>query len=118
MTTQRQRTRVAAVGRGALAGLAAQLLPQRAGCATGSARNPAALEREIVEQPEPNGAFSDALEEWARQDGAERLTLWVAQSNEPARSLYHSHGFEWSERRKPLPSSSGVEERQMLLSLN
>ncbi len=62
-------------------------------------------------------ALVSHVEDWARQDGAERLTLWVAQTNEPARALYQSHGFAGSERRKSLPSNPGVEEEQMLLSL-
>lgn len=62
-------------------------------------------------------ALVSHVEDWGRQDGAERLTLWVAQGNEPATSLYESHGFEWSGKRKRLPSSPEVEEQQMLLTL-
>ena len=57
------------------------------------------------------------VEEWARQDGAEQLTLWVAQGNEPARRLYQERGFEDSGERRPLPSNPAVEEHQMVLAL-
>jgi GNAT superfamily N-acetyltransferase len=63
-------------------------------------------------------ALVSHVEDWARQDGAERLTLWVAQSNESARSLYQFRGFKDTGQRKPLPSSPGVEEEQMVLALH
>jgi ribosomal protein S18 acetylase RimI-like enzyme len=57
------------------------------------------------------------VEDWARQDGAERLTLWVAQNNEPALSLYRLRGFKDTGKRKDLPSNPGIKEQQMLLRL-
>jgi ribosomal protein S18 acetylase RimI-like enzyme len=57
------------------------------------------------------------VEDWARQAGAERLTLWVAQNNEPARSLYRLRGFVETGNRKDLPSNPGIKEQQMLLRL-
>jgi GNAT superfamily N-acetyltransferase len=36
----------------------------------------------------------DAILGWARDRGASRAGLWVRESNEPARLLYESHGFE------------------------
>lgn len=38
-----------------------------------------------------------AIIAWARERGASRVGLWVRKSNEPARLLYESHGFEASE---------------------
>jgi GNAT superfamily N-acetyltransferase len=38
-----------------------------------------------------------AILAWARERGASRVGLWVRESNEPARLLYESDGFEPSE---------------------
>ncbi|MGH3030104.1 MAG: GNAT family N-acetyltransferase [Gaiellaceae bacterium] len=38
-----------------------------------------------------------AILAWARERGASRVGLWVRESNEPARLLSESHGFEPSE---------------------
>jgi GNAT superfamily N-acetyltransferase len=53
--------------------------------------------------------------DWARADGAGRLTLWVASGNGAARRLYLECGFTDSGARKPLPSDPSVEEEQMRL---
>lgn len=43
---------------------------------------------------------------WAASEGAGRVTLWVAQGNEPARRFYGRRGFRFTGARKPLPSNA------------
>nr|CAA9310650.1 MAG: hypothetical protein AVDCRST_MAG46-130 [uncultured Nocardioidaceae bacterium] len=57
------------------------------------------------------------VEDWARRQGADRLTLWVAHSNEAARRLYLLRGYKNTGNRKSLPSDPAVEEDQMWLAL-
>lgn len=37
--------------------------------------------------------LADAVVEWAREDGADTLTLYVGPANQPARALYSAIGF-------------------------
>lgn len=54
---------------------------------------------------------------WARDDGAERVVLWVTQGNAAARHLYGTHGFKRSGTVQSLPSHPDVAEEHMLLTL-
>jgi GNAT superfamily N-acetyltransferase len=55
--------------------------------------------------------------DWARAEGAERVTLWVAQGNETARRLYERWGFRLTGGRKPLPSNTVRCIDEMVLDL-
>jgi GNAT superfamily N-acetyltransferase len=55
--------------------------------------------------------------DWAGAEGAERVTLWVAQGNESARRLYERRGFRFTGGRKPLPSNPVLCIDQMALDL-
>ena len=53
-----------------------------------------------------------AIESWARQDGARKLSLWVVQDNLTAQTSYRRLGFEPSGVTMPLPRDpSRTEER-------
>jgi GNAT superfamily N-acetyltransferase len=56
--------------------------------------------------------------DWAGVEGAERVTLWVAQGNEPARRLYERRGFRFTGGRKPLPSNPVLCIDEMALDLS
>jgi ribosomal protein S18 acetylase RimI-like enzyme len=56
-------------------------------------------------------ALMEAVTEWATHAGARAITLWVAESNEPALSLYRRLGFRETGDTQPMPSSETVEER-------
>jgi len=58
-----------------------------------------------------------AVEHWAREDGAARLTLWVTRSNVAAVDLYRRHGFTGTGRCKPLPSNPVLTEVLLVLAL-
>lgn len=55
--------------------------------------------------------------DWAGVEGAERVTLWVAQGNAPARRLYERRGFRFTGGRKPLPSNAALHIDEMALDL-
>jgi GNAT superfamily N-acetyltransferase len=57
------------------------------------------------------------VEDWAREEGAHRLVLWVADGNEAALRLYQRHGFTESGKSKSLPSNPAINEQQMLRQL-
>jgi GNAT superfamily N-acetyltransferase len=46
----------------------------------------------------------DIVASWALHDGAASLSLWVADGNEAATTLYEAYGFEMSGKSGPLPS--------------
>lgn len=52
----------------------------------------------------------DALLRWAWRGPADRVTLWVVDSNRPARALYRSFGFEPTEMSEPLPGRPDLRE--------
>ncbi|MEP7192949.1 MAG: GNAT family N-acetyltransferase [Actinomycetota bacterium] len=56
--------------------------------------------------------------DWAASEGSERLRLWVAEGNEPARRLYVGRGFEVTGGRAPMPSNPAVHRNEMVLALN
>jgi len=55
--------------------------------------------------------------DWAGVEGAERVTLWVAEGNESARRLYERRGFRFTGGRKPLPSNPALCIDEMVLDL-
>ena len=58
------------------------------------------------------GALVEAVAEWARDEGAARLHLWVVGDNAAAHRLYLRHGFRPTGRVQPLPSRPWQIERQ------
>ena len=63
-------------------------------------------------------ALIESLKEWARADGAARLTLWVARTNDSAVRLYRRHHFMPTGRSKPLPSNPALIEDELALDLH
>jgi ribosomal protein S18 acetylase RimI-like enzyme len=59
----------------------------------------------------------DQVVHWAREQGARRLVLWVADGNDAGLDLYRRHGFAESGESKPLPSNPAINEEQLLLRL-
>lgn len=55
----------------------------------------------------------EAVLGWARDERAERVILWVTETNEAARQLYLGTGFVETGARQPLPSDPSLEEREM-----
>ncbi len=51
-----------------------------------------------------------ALVQWAWRGPANRIALWVVDSNEPAKRLYRSLGFRPTEEGQPLPSHPELQE--------
>ena len=62
-------------------------------------------------------ALLEAVTTWANEDGATRLTLWVARTNDPAANLYRRQGFTTTGESKPLPSNPSVIEDKLALRL-
>ena len=58
-----------------------------------------------------------AVIDWARDEGADTLVLWTAQSNDAALGLYRRHGFRPTGRHIPLPSAPGATQEQFVLPL-
>ncbi len=48
-----------------------------------------------------------AVAEWARGRGCERVVLFVQEANEPARRLYEKLGFQRTGERDPMPGRRG-----------
>lgn len=55
---------------------------------------------------------------WARIERADRVHLWVTESNEPARRLYERCGFTYTDEQQPLPSDPTLDELGMVRSLS
>ena len=62
-------------------------------------------------------ALLEAVTTWATDDGASRLTLWVARTNDSAANLYRRAGFTATGDSKPLPSNPSVLEDKLALDL-
>lgn len=58
-----------------------------------------------------------AIEGWAREVGASRVSLWVSQGNSAAERLYLGRGYVESGQRKPLPSHPVITQEQLRLEL-
>jgi GNAT superfamily N-acetyltransferase len=59
----------------------------------------------------------DAVIDWARQTGVDRIELWVTRGTDAAARLYESIGFEVTGDHQPLPSDPCKDEVRMHLSL-
>jgi GNAT superfamily N-acetyltransferase len=55
--------------------------------------------------------------EWAAEDGALEVALWVADGNAPAAAVYRRAGFVPTGRRQPLPSNPAVGEEERVLAV-
>jgi len=64
------------------------------------------------------GRLMSAVIGWARSEGAERVTLWVAQDNDSARRFYARRGFAFTGNSKPLPSNPVLYIDEMVLELS
>lgn len=69
-------------------------------------------------QPESRGAgvadvLVDAVAGWAREQGADRLTLWVVDGNERAERVYLRLGFARTGAGQPVPGNPARTEVQM-----
>ena len=62
-------------------------------------------------------ALVEAVQQWARTEGAGKVSLWVTQTNQPAVRLYRRLGFEPTGQSKPLPSDPRLIEDQLFLYL-
>src|SRR3954447_3380934 len=61
-------------------------------------------------------ALVEAIQQWARTEGAGKVSLWVTQTNQPAVCLYRRLGFERTGQSKPLPSDPQLIEDQLVLN--
>lgn len=59
----------------------------------------------------------DAVIEWSRSVGAERVDLWVTKGNDPAEDLYRAMGFVETGDYQPLPSDPCRDELRMSLAV-
>ena len=64
------------------------------------------------------GALLDAVTDWAREQGADVVTLWVVEGNEAATRLYLRHGFQLTGERQPVPGSVSAIESKLALRLS
>lgn len=55
-------------------------------------------------------AIIDAVDGWARKQGATTVHLWVTETNKHARRLYERCGFTATAERQPLPSNPALGE--------
>ncbi|MGH9172639.1 MAG: GNAT family N-acetyltransferase [Acidimicrobiales bacterium] len=59
----------------------------------------------------------DTVASWSLGDGADTLSLWVADGNEPAVRLYESYGFSLTGDQAPMPSNPDRCEHYMTMAL-
>ena len=94
------------------------------GTATGAAYDAAPAEAHVYAMwvaPDARGAgvgreLVDAVADWARGLGCDRLVLRVTETNEPARRFYAAYGFAETGVREPL--REGSEERTLVLAIS
>ncbi len=63
------------------------------------------------------GQLVEAVLDWARLRGAQRVQLWVTEHNAHARALYERHGFVATGVTQPLRSDSALREELMTRAL-
>ena len=63
-------------------------------------------------------ALMDTVINWSTLAGAAAITLWVAESNDPALALYRALGFTETGDAQPMPSNESVTERHFRRSLD
>jgi len=59
----------------------------------------------------------EATADWTRRRGFDVLSLWVTESNDPARRLYERCGFTPTGERQPLPRDPALTEIEMRRTL-
>ncbi|MCU1498233.1 MAG: GCN5-related N-acetyltransferase [Acidimicrobiales bacterium] len=62
-------------------------------------------------------ALIDAVAEWARGNGDDRLRLWVVERNEYARRFYQDHGFAATGADIPYEPDPRIHQVEMVLDL-
>ena len=62
-------------------------------------------------------ALTDAVVQWARTCGVERVLLWVTETNIPAKSLYLRAGFKATGITQHHPANPALREELMVLDL-
>lgn len=62
-------------------------------------------------------ALIEAVSTWASNCGAGRISLWVAEGNDPALALYHRLGFRLTGVTKPLAHTPALLDREMVRDL-
>jgi GNAT superfamily N-acetyltransferase len=63
------------------------------------------------------GALLTCVVDWARDDGAQLVTLWVVDGNDPADRLYRRRGFVPTGERQLVPGSVSAIESKLALRL-
>jgi GNAT superfamily N-acetyltransferase len=58
-------------------------------------------------------ALVDAIVQWATEEEAPRVRLWITETNEAAAALYKRAGFRATGERQPLPSHPHLWEYEM-----
>jgi GNAT superfamily N-acetyltransferase len=58
-------------------------------------------------------ALVDAVADWAREQGSDRLVLWVVVGNERAEGVYRRLGFAHTGAAQPVPGNPSLTEVQM-----
>jgi ribosomal protein S18 acetylase RimI-like enzyme len=58
-------------------------------------------------------ALTTAVMQFATAAGVQRMTVWFADGNTPARKLYERLGFTATGRHQPMPSRDSIEEHEM-----
>ena len=58
-------------------------------------------------------ALVDAIVQWATEEGASRVRLWITETNEAAAALYKRAGFRATGEWQPLPSHPHLWEYEM-----
>ncbi len=61
-----------------------------------------------------SGALVEAVCDWARARGSERIYLWVNVENGPALALYRRCGFKPTGEEQPIPHTPGLMEMRMV----
>lgn len=64
------------------------------------------------------GGLLEAVIDWARTEGADLVTLWVVDGNDPAARLYLRYGFQPTGERQPVPGSVSTVESKLGLHLS
>ena len=63
-------------------------------------------------------ALVAAVREWARQDGARTLSLWLLDGNDAGAALYRGCGFAPTGESTPLPRDPSLTEHRWELALD
>jgi GNAT superfamily N-acetyltransferase len=61
--------------------------------------------------------LTEAVCTWARNCGADQLTLWVTSGNNPAVALYRRCGFRFTGKTRPVAHTPALAEHEMVRDL-